>query len=103
MLTIADCSLKGGTGKTTVAAALGVWIAEVCNSGRVALIDLDEGQASLTAWWHKRNVHQGKQESPWLLQNLTDLPRNLAALKKDGWTHTIIDCGPHDVQLTEMA
>lgn len=61
MNVLALAARKGGSGKTTLAAHLGVQ-AERDGSGPVTLIDLDP-QQSLTAWWNDRQA-----ETPRLLE-----------------------------------
>lgn len=56
MLTIAIASTKGGTGKTTLTAALGVRARE--DNMRVALIDADP-QGSLRDWYEERTPDDG--------------------------------------------
>jgi chromosome partitioning protein len=51
MITIAVANSKGGTGKTTLSAALAVRAAK--DSKRVAMVDLDP-QKSLVQWWQRR-------------------------------------------------
>jgi chromosome partitioning protein len=51
MITIAVASSKGGTGKTTLSAALAVRAAK--DGKRVAMADLDP-QKSLVQWWRRR-------------------------------------------------
>jgi chromosome partitioning protein len=53
MRTIALAAAKGGVGKTTLAAALGV-VASGVDPTTVALVDLDP-QGSLTRWWNDRS------------------------------------------------
>jgi cellulose biosynthesis protein BcsQ len=64
-ITIAVASTKGGSGKSSITAALAVQAAK--EGGRVAMLDW-EPQGSLTLWWLMR----GKPENPLLLQKLAD-------------------------------
>lgn len=75
MNTIVLAARKGGSGKTTLAAHLGVQVEEI-GSGPVTLIDTDP-QQSLTAWWNDRQA-----ESPRLLElSLTRLPAELGKVR----------------------
>ena len=75
MKTIVFAARKGGSGKTTLAAHLGVE-AENTGSGPVTLIDTDP-QQSLTAWWNDRQA-----ESPRLLDlSLARLPTELGKVR----------------------
>lgn len=75
MKTIVLAARKGGSGKTTLAAHLGVQVEET-GSGPVTLIDTDP-QQSLTAWWNDRQA-----ESPQLLElSLTRLPAELGKVR----------------------
>src|SRR6476659_745086 len=56
-ITIAVASTKGGSGKSSITAALAVQAAT--EGGRVALVDW-EPQGSLTLWW----VMRGKPDNP---------------------------------------
>lgn len=81
-------SQKGGAGKTTIAAHLGV-AAERDGSGPVVLIDTDP-QGSLSAWWNSREA-----ETPALASTtLAELPEKLAALAKAGFKLAVIDTPP---------
>jgi chromosome partitioning protein len=97
MLTVAVCASKGGSAKTTLTAALSVRVSEIKNSGKVAMLDLNADQASLTQWWERR----GKPLSPWLHTDITDLELDLKALDRSGWTHCFIDSPPYDVEIIE--
>ena len=75
MKTIVLAARKGGSGKTTLAAHLGVQVEEAGN-GPVTLIDTDP-QQSLTAWWNDRQA-----DSPRLLElSLARLPAELAHVR----------------------
>lgn len=81
-------SQKGGAGKTTIAAHLGV-AAERDGSGPVVLIDTDP-QGSLSAWWNSREA-----DTPALASTtLAELPEKLAALAKAGFKLAVIDTPP---------
>src|SRR6476620_394312 len=60
-ITIAVASTKGGSGKSSITAALAVQAAK--EGGRVALLDW-EPQGSLTLWW----VMRGKPDNPRLIR-----------------------------------
>lgn len=93
MRVIALSSTKGGTGKTTLAAALAVRAAE--DSRRVALIDLDP-QESLMAWWERR----GKMKNPKLFE-LEATAEGIELLMKEGWEWVFIDTSPAKLEFIE--
>ena len=61
MKTIVVSSLKGGSGKSTIVANLAVEA-----SGKVAVVDMDSPQGSLSHWWNAR-----KGETPLFVDTLT--------------------------------
>jgi chromosome partitioning protein len=61
-ITIAVASTKGGSGKSSITAALAVQSAK--EGGRVAILDW-EPQGSLTLWW----IMRGKPDNPRLIQD----------------------------------
>jgi len=88
MKTLVIASQKGGVGKTTLSAHLGV-AAENSGAGPVALIDTDP-QASLAKWWNKR-------VSPTPLfstASISGLEAHLKALAESGVMLAIIDTPP---------
>src|SRR3954462_10491190 len=91
MKTIVFAARKGGSGKTTLAAHLGVE-AENTGSGPVTLIDIDP-QQSLTAWWNDRQA-----ETPKMLEVARDKikPELAKASKVKGLV--ILDTPPLDSQ-----
>ncbi len=96
MLTIAIASGKGGTGKSTIAAALAV---RAMKHGRVALIDLNPDQPSLTHWWTLR----GEPKNPCLFDDYEDLVADLPKLGAQGWRTCLIDTPPGGSAVIEMA
>ena len=84
MRTIAFVSLKGGSGKTTLAASLAV--AAQAAGERVALIDMDP-QGALIAWAEAR----GSADIPVARVGAARLPRALAGLAAGGSTLAIVD------------
>ena len=81
-------SQKGGAGKTTLAAHLGV-AAEAAGDGPAVLIDTDP-QGSLSAWWNVREA-----ETPALAPTtIAELPQKLAALAEAGYQVAIVDTPP---------
>ena len=88
MHVIVFASQKGGVGKTTLTADLGV-AAEIAGDGPAVLIDTDP-QGSLAAWWNAREV-----ETPALAPTtLNDLPEKLKALGEAGFRHALVDTPP---------
>lgn len=87
---------KGGTGKTTLAASLGVAAQEA--GERVYLIDMDP-QGSLTAWGSRRQA-----DTPDVDRTTPDkLTAALTALEKAGYTLVIIDTQGVDTPATSAA
>jgi len=81
-------SQKGGAGKTTLAAHLGV-AAEAAGDGPVVLIDTDP-QGSLSAWWNVREAG-----TPALAPTtITELPQKLSALAEAGYQVAVVDTPP---------
>lgn len=81
-------SQKGGVGKTTLAAHLGIAV-EAAGDGPAVLIDTDP-QGSLAAWWNVRAA-----DSPALAPTtIAELPEKLAALAAAGYAVAIIDTPP---------
>jgi chromosome partitioning protein len=97
MKTVAVCMAKGGVGKTTLAAALGVRAAK--DFKRVALVDLNGDQGNLTQWWMLR----GEPDNPHLFIDHEDLVEDLPAIAKDGWQACIIDTPPGYLEVIETA
>lgn len=90
MKTLVFAARKGGAGKTTLAAHLGVH-AEIAGQGPVTFIDTDP-QQSLTAWWNDRAA-----ESPRLLElpALSLLPAELGKARNTPG-YVVIDTPPLD-------
>ena len=81
-------SQKGGAGKTTIAAHVGV-AAELDGAGPVVLLDTDP-QGSLSAWWNSREAGTPALASA----TLAELPEKLAALAQAGFKLAVIDTPP---------
>lgn len=92
MKTLVIASQKGGAGKTTFAANLGV-MAESCGDGPVALIDTDP-QASLADWWNVRAA----PTPAFVPSTVAELGAKLAALRDAGFKLAIIDTPPQATQ-----
>ena len=97
MRTIAFLTQKGGAGKTSLAASIGVAAMEA--GERVFLIDMDP-QASLMAWGNRREA-----EEPAVDKTTPDkLPGALASLAKRGdYTLAIVDTQGADTAATAAA
>jgi chromosome partitioning protein len=93
MLTIAVTNTKGGVGKTTLVASLGVRAAQDKFKGgapyRVALVDLDP-MKGLVAWWLRR----GKTENPTIFEGAETAADAVERLEMDGWDVCIMDSPP---------
>jgi chromosome partitioning protein len=92
MLTIAIASTKGGVGKTTTAASVGVRAAQ--DSARVALVDLDP-QRALVEWWRRR----GETDNPCIFQGCDKAADAIERLELDGWDYVILDGPPAFLQV----
>lgn len=88
MKVLVIASQKGGAGKTTIAASLGV-AAELAGAGPVVLIDTDP-QGSLAAWWNTRQAGAPALASA----SLAELPGRLDALRQAGAELVVIDTPP---------
>src|SRR6476646_11271174 len=93
MLTIAVTNTKGGVGKTTLVASLGVRAAQDKFKGgapyRVSLVDLDP-MKGLVAWWLRR----GKTENPTIFGGAETAADAVERLEMDGWDVCIMDSPP---------
>jgi cellulose biosynthesis protein BcsQ len=99
MKTLTVASGKGGTGKSIIAASIAAQLAARSRKERVAMIDLNSDQATLTQWW----IARGRGVSPYLLQDgNSSLIVNVRALRKDGYAWCVIDCPPTDTVINEV-
>ena len=97
MICIAVVNSKGGTGKTTFAAALAVRAAK--DGKRVAMVDLDP-QHSLAEWY---NLRAGATDNPCMFAEADRADDAREALEMDGWDWCIMDGPPGAVlKLKEM-
>ena len=89
MKVIALAAAKGGVGKTSLAAGLGVAAVFDCPDVRVGLIDLDP-QGSLTGWWNTRALPQP------LNYDVAGRPIGAAVrdLRAAGLDFLLLDCPP---------
>ncbi|MEO1472487.1 MAG: AAA family ATPase [Pseudomonadota bacterium] len=97
MRTIAIAAAKGGAGKTTLATTLA---AQAAGEGeRVAMLDLNSDQASLTHWWALR----GEPANPHVVRDRASVTASAARLRPSGWDWLILDCPPLEYALLEAA
>ena len=87
---------KGGCGKSLTTTALAV--RATMETGRVALLDMNEGQGTLTEWWTLR----GRPVNPFLHEAEGTLDELIADLRRTGWTYCFIDGPPQEQDLIEM-
>jgi chromosome partitioning protein len=87
---------KGGCGKSLTTTALAV--RATLETGKVALLDMNEGQGTLTEWWTLR----GRPANPYLHEAEGTLDELIADLRRTGWTYAIIDGPPQEQDLIEM-
>lgn len=88
MQVVAFASQKGGSGKTTLSAHLGVQ-AEAAGAGPVVLVDTDP-QGSLAEWWNARE----DSIPAFAHTNVTRLMTDLDQLRAQGFKLAIIDTPP---------
>ena len=98
MKTVTIASAKGGTGKSTITALLAVRAAQ--DTPRVAMMDLNFDQGSLTQWWGLR----GSPDSPKLVDedDIENIPRDVKRLAAD-YDWLFIDTPPLDMDVIEQA
>jgi chromosome partitioning protein len=87
MHVIAIASRKGGSGKTTLAAHLGV-VADAAGHGPVGLIDTDP-QGGLAGWWNARQA-----ATPLWVDPSKGLPAAISAGRSAGYGVLLIDTPP---------
>lgn len=88
---------KGGCGKSTLTTALAVRASQ--EAGKVAMIDLNEDQATLSEWWTLR----GRPANPFLYDADGTLDQLVDALRADGWDYCFIDGPPYEQDLVDMS
>jgi cellulose biosynthesis protein BcsQ len=102
MKVITIAAPKGGTGKSNTASILATRAAAESprsrGKGGVAMIDLNEDQATLSQWWALR----GRPVNPYLLKEGGALDDDIKILASDGWEYCVIDGPPYDMDLIEM-
>jgi chromosome partitioning protein len=94
MIVVAVVNSKGGVGKTTLTATLGVRAAK--DSPRVALVDLDP-QQSLHDWWASR----GQGDNPTMFTGAKYADDAVEALRRDGWDWVFLDGPPSGLTTIE--
>lgn len=97
MRTITVASAKGGSTKSSTVLALAARASQ--EFGRVAMIDLNADQGTLTEWWKLR----GRRINPYLLPEVTELATDLKVLADAGTNLCLIDTPPMDMALIELA
>jgi len=97
LTTVTVAGPKGGCGKSLVTTLLAVRAS--FETGKVAMIDLNEDQGTLTEWW----IQRGRPVNPYLHDaegTLDELVDNLRAAK---WNYCLIDGPPYEQDLIEMS
>jgi chromosome partitioning protein len=97
MKVITVAAPKGGCGKSTACLVLAA--RAVQDGQRVAMLDLNADQASLTEWW----IARGEPENPQLFEMGGKLNADIENLRQQGWDWLIIDTPPLDIDLIEHA
>lgn len=97
MKTLTIAAPKGGSAKSLTTATLAVRAAE--DGSRVAMLDLNADQATLTQWWALR----GRQSNPYLLSDCGRLAEDIELLRGEGFAYCMIDTPPLDMELIETA
>jgi chromosome partitioning protein len=88
---------KGGCGKSLTTASLAVRATH--ETGKVAMVDLNEDQGTLTEWWTQR----GRPVNPYLHNDGGTLDELVDGLRADDWTYCFIDGPPYEQDLIEMS
>lgn len=98
MITISLCATKGGTGKSTVCVHLATHVSTL--GKKVAILDLDAGQGSATAWMAQRGDVPGPR-----LAKVRSLSPDLRRLAAQGFDFALIDSPPtlDDAGIVEAA
>ena len=98
MKTVAVASAKGGTGKSTITALLAVRASK--DTPRVAMMDLNFDQGSLTQWWGLR----GEPDSPKLIDedDIEKIPQDVKKLASS-YDWLFIDTPPLAMDVIEQA
>jgi len=98
MKTITIASGKGGTGKSTIVALLAVRASQ--DTPRVAMMDLNLDQGSLTQWWSLR----GEPDSPRLIaeEDIEKIPRDVKRIAPD-YDWLFIDTPPLAMDVIDQA
>ena len=97
MKTITVASTKGGSGKSTIIAALAVRAAQ--ETPKIAMMDLNFDQGSLTQWWQLR----GKPQTPFLAQTVENIPGDIRVIAAMDYEWLFIDSPPTGMDLIEQA
>ena len=97
MKTITVASTKGGSGKSTIVSALAVRAAQ--ETPKIAMMDLNFDQGSLTQWWQLR----GKPQTPFLAQNVENIPGDIRVIAAMEYEWLFIDSPPTGMDLIEQA
>ena len=97
MKTITVASTKGGSGKSTIISALAVRAAQ--ETPKIAMMDLNFDQGSLTQWWQLR----GKPQTPFLAQNVENIPGDIRVIAAMEYEWLFIDSPPTGMDLIEQA
>ena len=96
MRVISVIAPKGGSGKTTLVTALAARAA--LESARVAMFDLNSGQANLTQWY----ILRGEPPNPVLIE-VEKISRDVEVLRAEKFEWLIIDTPPLDLDVIENA
>lgn len=97
MKVVAIAAAKGGVGKSSIASSVA---ARASRDVSVGMIDLNVDQATLSQWW----VDRGEPDNPALITDISDLARDIKALRKQracDWI--VIDTPPLEMDLIEAA
>ena len=97
MKVITIAAPKGGCGKSTIASALAIRAS--IDSLRVALLDLNVDQGTLTNWWTTR----GEPLNPRCFSDVENIKEDVEVLRLDGWEWLFVDTPPVELDIIEMS